>query len=135
MKKSEFVLEEFPEIDYESTEGRAILKWKYMWVDIMIFFYGHTWHPCAYVKVNKIPDDIEYLDVPCHWWITFNNEVKEDSAWNKWRFKPWLWIGWDYAHCDDYMRLLWRWKKWTTNEIMEEIRDVIIRCSKNWLID
>ena len=132
-KKSEYLVPDLPEIDYESTEDRAILRWKYMGEDILIYYYWQTWHPCAYLKVKKIPEDIEMLDVPCNWWITFNNEITEDTKWNWWRFTEWFWIGWDYAHCDDYMRILWRGKKWATEEILKEVEDVILWCKQQWI--
>jgi hypothetical protein len=136
-EKSEYLVLDLPEIDYESTEDRAILRWKYMWEEILIQYYWQTWHPCAYLKVKKIPKDIEMLDVPCNWWITFNNEITEedeDTEWNWWRFTEWLWIGWDYAHCDDYMRILWRGKKWTTEEILKEIEEMIMYCKTKWML-
>jgi len=136
-EKSETLIIDLPEIDYTSTENRAILRWKYMWEDILIYFYGRTWHPCAYLKVHEMPIEIEMMDVPCNWWITFHNEITEDDSvaeWNGWRFTPWLWIGWDYAHCDDYMRILGRWKKWTTKEILKEMEDVILYCKQRWIL-
>lgn len=125
---------DLPKIDYSSTEDWAVLRWKYMWEDILIYYFWETWHPCAYLKVNKIPVDIEMLDVPCHWGITFTKEVEEDDERAKWRFDEWLRIGWDYAHCDDYMRILGRWKKWTTKEILKEMEDVILWCKQMWIL-
>lgn len=133
-KKTEYLVPDLPEIDYESAENRAILRWKYMWEDILIYYYWETWHPCAYLKVKKIPADIEMLDVPCNWGITFNNEITEDTKWNWWRFTEWLWIGRDYAHCDDYMRILGRGKKWTTKEILKEMEDVILWCKQQGIL-
>ena len=54
---------DLPPIDYTSTEDRAILRWKYMGEEILIQYYWQTWHPCAYLKVKKIPEDINYEDV------------------------------------------------------------------------
>ena len=133
-KKSETFVMDLPEIDYSSNEDRAILRGNYMWETILIYYYWESWHPCAYLKVNKIPTDIEMLDVPCHWGITFYNEITEDTEWNRGRFEEWLRIGWDYAHWGDYMRILWSWKKWTTEEILSQIRDVIIWCKTMWMI-
>ena len=133
-EKSETLILDLPEIDYSSTEDRAVLRWKYMWKAILLYFYGKTGHPCAYLKVHQIPADIEMLDVPCNWWITFTKEVEKDEERAKWRFDEWLRIGWDYAHCDDYMRILGRWKKWTTKEILKEMEDVILRCKTRWML-
>ena len=134
-EKSETLILDLPEIDYSSTEDRAVLRWKYMWKAILLYFYGKTGHPCAYLKVHQIPADIEMLDVPCNWWITFTKEVEKDEERAKWRFDEWLRIGWDYAHWGDYFgyfindEILGKGndkaKKWTTDEIIQECLDAI----------
>ena len=111
-----------------------------MWIDILILFYGRSWHPCAYFR---IPDEnhtlkrlvlYEWYDaVPfqcVNWWFTFWKEItKNDHERLEMWFTPWVRIGWDYWHCDDYVSyyaeqwiksLLWN-KKRTTNEILREI--------------
>lgn len=93
-----------------------------------ILSYGT--HPCAYVELppkhpyygKKIE---EYFELPLdvHGGITF----ARDRLWNL--AKDTSIIGWDYAHCEDYMpclkELAPNLKKWTTNEIYEEIEDCI----------
>ena len=135
--------EDMKEIDYDKmykTGNHIVLQWKFMWIDILILFYGRSWHPCAYFR---IPDEnhtlkrlvlYEWYDaVPfqcVNWWFTFWKEItKNDHERLEMWFTPWVRIGWDYWHCDDYVSyyaeqwikcLLWN-KKRTTNEILREI--------------
>lgn len=86
-------------------------------------------HPCAYVNIPKNSKYYKkhYGDIPvdCHGGLTYsddklNVDIKQDSCW---------WIGWDYAHCDDYRPFscisFREGKKWTTGEIFREVKDVI----------
>ena len=123
-----------PEIDYKSSEDRAIVRFNAEGTEALIYYYWETWHPCAYVKVNKWDDDFEGYNVPCHWWITFSEKITDDTKWNKWRFTNGYRIWWDYAHGWDYMKVLWSWKQWTTEEIMEDVIDVITWCKEQWYI-
>jgi hypothetical protein len=136
-EKSEWISMEIPEIDYTSCEDHTILRGMYMWVNILIYYYWHTWHPCAYLKVKWDENSVYYEnDEPCHWWITFSNYVDEDSKRAEWRFDKWFWIGWDYAHGGDYMRILWHEsdKKRTTKEILKEIEEMIVYCKTKWML-
>ena len=94
---------------------------------------GYTWEiinggwlPCAYVK---LPSNHPYcgldcgaMDVVCHGGLSYDQQRKDG-----------FWIGWDYGHCDDYcgtdlmIPKDWRvgGKKWTTQEIIKEIENVI----------
>lgn len=84
-------------------------------------------HPCAYVR---LPEDHYYygksydeIPVDCHGGLSYSYDfievMLERSGW---------WIGWDYAHCGDYIK---NWstsvhrKKWTYSEIFEEVKQVI----------
>ena len=91
-------------------------------------------HPCAYVE-NK--DGYDYGtekgdQVPCHGGVTYGGR----AYWNEEDDKQY--IGWDYAHCDDYSGMYnyeqdpyWQsLKKWTTQEIIDEVVEVI-----DWLCD
>ena len=114
---------------YKSTQEREVLeRGKYKGYEFEIISYGT--HPCAYVCVpvghpfyEKPYDEV---DVDCHWGLTYSQRGTD----GKW------WIGWDYAHCDDYggMSLLYasmgyafddNGKKWTTDEILKEVFEVI----------
>lgn len=93
-------------------------------------------HPCAYIE---IPENHKYyakkyndMDIYCHGGLTFSSAkglgCPDDDFYRKG-----FWIGWDYAHCSDYLgselamsfKLQTYDKKWTTEEIYEEIKDVI----------
>lgn len=93
-------------------------------------------HPTAYIEISKEDklygksyDEIYKMgcDISVNGGLTYsNNELMEIKSEN------WF-IGWDYAHCTDY----YGWeeympesiraygKKWTTEEIIEECKNVI----------
>ena len=91
-------------------------------------------HPCAYVK---LPEGHKYYGlgyddilVDCHGELTYaENYLDVLPARLGW------WIGWDYGHCCDYAGFMkspmWsdvdtgHYKKWTTSEIFEEVKQVI----------
>ena len=97
-------------------------------------------HPCAYICLT--PDDIFYkkdydnIDIYCHGGLSFadnciinileySDKYKCDTlqTFNR----DWI-IGWDYAHYDDYIGYYpnnINVKKWTTQEIKEEVKYVI----------
>lgn len=93
-------------------------------------------HPTAYVGIpkghkffGKFYDDI---NIGCHGGLTF---CGDDFGFNPIKIKDIWWIGWDYAHAGDYMgyhKEETRTKKWTTEEIKEEVMNVIkqLRCKK-----
>lgn len=107
----------------------------------VIVSYGT--HPCAYVeipgghKLYDVSNKDELVDIDCHGGITYvsttglikpNNENHRDGHW----------IGWDYAHACDYIGYLPvdftitnGLKKWTTKEILEEVKDVIEQLIKS----
>ena len=87
-------------------------------------------HPCAYVDVTGT--DLQYkdyndIDIECHFGLTYSREYL-----NGVNRKGWF-IGWDYAHCDDYVgykepffeTMRSKGKRWTTEEIVAECKDVI----------
>lgn len=87
-------------------------------------FDGHKWfitslgtYPCAYVE-SDIPEDLQN-DIDCHGGITFWGngfpEFEDDS----------VYIGWDYAHAWDYSFFNLDGKKWTVEEIKNEIMEVV----------
>lgn len=86
-------------------------------------------HPTAYIDVTNSPLNgcDEDIDISCHGGITWcDNFVKHIDK------KGWF-IGWDYAHYGDYMgygdvlfnNMFQYKKKWTTEEIVEECKNVI----------
>lgn len=86
-------------------------------------------HPTAYIDVTNSPLNgcDENIDISCHGGITWcDNFVKYIDK------KGWF-IGWDYAHYGDYTdygyaavnNMFPNDKKWTTEEIVEECKNVI----------
>ena len=97
------------------------------------FYKGYKYYilnlgsfPTAYVEVPRgHPDwfkDFDEVPILCNWGLTYGRNYLRGFNSGEWT------IGWDYAHCTDYMggdedtRNL---KKWTTREIFEEVKDVI----------
>lgn len=88
-------------------------------------------HPTAYVefKNKKIIDCVENLDAPCNGSITYSGP----AHWNKDDHRKY--IGWDYAHYDDYVCSYIKYpecledendlKKRTIEEIFEEVKKTI----------
>lgn len=88
---------------------------------------------CAYIGVpeNHWLADLEMLEFPCHWGITFRGPGNEVFP------QGWYWYGWDYAHAGDYIELpagleallkkeglqlpFGRGHRWTVDEVEHEI--------------
>lgn len=113
--------------------------------DYQYIILSHGTHPCAYIsipkshkyykkKYKKLPHS---NDVSVHGGITFAEKMllvgkteNDDTVWLKGH-----WIGWDYAHCGDYIGHNFFFdmysifneesKKWTTAEILEDVKSVI----------
>lgn len=96
-------------------------------------------YPCAYIQFPKINSIFSYDDVIIdrdlydnntyvHGGFTFLGELGElNPSFNL----SGLWLGWDYAHSGDYighpisiLKEDWR-KKWTTQEIVEETKNIL----------
>lgn len=87
-------------------------------------------HPTAYIDVTDSPlNGVFYdnIDISCHGDLTYS-----ELTLNTVDKKGWF-IGWDYAHYGDYMdyenatlnNMFLDKKKWTTEEIVEECKNVI----------
>ena len=95
-------------------------------------------HPTAYIEIpknhklfNKTYEDIyNYIDLQVHWGLTYSKDYLYINKNEK--LEGWF-IGWDYAHCEDYMgyeellpeEIRTGGKKWTTKEILEEVKIAI----------
>lgn len=81
-------------------------------------------HPVAYVLLTK-KDKLygnEYeceMKINCHGGLTYADKYFSKSS----KEERWT-IGWDYAHDGDRFGLI-SGKEWTTEEIYEEVKDVI----------
>ena len=103
-------------------------------------------YPVAYVRIPEdspffkcedkdLIDDyfVKYTDeLPCHGGITFTDEYPYCLYNNHGMLKgttdlqPGWYIGWDYSHCNDFHPFIWEdGKKWTTEEVLEEVHNVI----------
>jgi hypothetical protein len=104
-----------------------IAKGNYNGFDYYVLNLGT--HPCAYVDVtdtNFNGKNYHNIDVECHWGLTYSEDFLMTVDKIGW------FIGWDYAHCDDYSGYyteldgsLYHLKRWTTQEIINECRKVI----------
>lgn len=78
-------------------------------------------HPCACVEFHHElkRDSDEWYDTPCHGSITFDDYPHWDEN------DETYYIGWDYGHSEDYGPYNVFGKKWTTKEILENVKEVI----------
>lgn len=98
--------------------------------------------PTAYVEIPKdnkfykihYNDYDDYnLNLNVHGGVTYTHDYliisdePHQTIENSW------FVGWDYMHCDDYMPMYEKWssindiklKRWTTDEIFEEVKSAI----------
>lgn len=96
-------------------------------------------HPCAYINVPKSildkydnPElDYDKWFADCHGGFTYA-DTKAPGVDSE---EKGFWLGWDYAHCDDYTCVASGWgvvfpprdyeKQWTTAEVLENVVDTI----------
>lgn len=84
-------------------------------------------HPCAYIGIPKRHRYYKkdyfreiFYNLPVHWGLTYS-----DIGAHKLMLDKWV-IGWDYGHHVDYIAgVNLNGKKWTTEEILEEVKAVI----------
>lgn len=98
----------------------------YKGIDYYILNMGT--HPCAYIDVTSTPlngVNYENIDLECHGGLTYSREYLATVDKKGW------FIGWDYGHYGDYMKLSCMLpgeldgKQWTTKEILLEVKRVI----------
>ena len=98
-------------------------------------------HPCAYVGIPRDDpsyeedyDDIGKPYFDCNGGITFSGHNRH-CHFTMFNLDIW-WIGWDYAHAGDYLHYPEHFgikssgKKWTLEEIEEEVMKVIEQLKK-----
>ena len=115
------------EMVYSTTRNIEVLdRGTYKDYDYVILSLGT--HPCAYVRIPEhhpyYSEDYNNCDIDCHWGLTYGSPYlrtgngTQESGW---------WIGWDYAHCDDYCGYMTCdcGVKHTTKEIQQECFSVI----------
>ena len=104
-------------------EGDVLERNIYEGYEYAVINYG-TW-PCAYVRIPETHplygENYDSLNIACHGGLTFSGIPKfADDGY---------WIGWDYAHYDDFtgyaLSINDDAKMWTTEEMIDECVDVI----------
>ena len=94
-------------------------------------------YPTAYVDVTNSPLNGVFYDdinISCHGGLTYSEKTLRTVDKKGW------FIGWDYAHYGDYMdygdvffnNMFQYKKKWTTEEIVEECKNVIDQIVANY---
>lgn len=102
---------------YKKNKGYKILDHgEYKGIKYYIINVGGN-HPCAYVSSDI--DLREKEGCPAHWGFNFYYylyQINDTSS---------KYLGWDYAHIGDYTTSIPEGKKWTTEEIFENVKEVI----------
>ena len=121
------------EMIYSTKQKREILSTGYCF-GLLYFILNLGTHPTAYIKLpNNL--EIDEYDIDVHGGITYS----KDYLWINDNEKiDGKFIGWDYAHFEDYggyeeplpKELRSGGKKWTTKEIFEEVRSVCYQIQK-----
>lgn len=89
-------------------------------------------HPCAYIESNiNYYGKRQDFSEPVHWGFTFYDTLlhwkNELPGYDEEKMKKYY-IGWDYGHLSDYATYKnqnFEGKKWTTDEIIEEIKRAV----------
>lgn len=135
------------EMVYSDKRKAKILKHgKYLGFEFYIMNLGT--HPTAYINIPKEHkfygveyEDLDELDIDVHGGLTYSKDTliidfDGENIQNAKEVKGWF-IGWDYAHANDYtgfpLPSIFDFgselfnnidKKWTTEEIFEEVQSV-----------
>ena len=91
------------------------------------------YHPCAYVRTNNNYCVNDQDDSPAHCGFTFYGGLThwreyDPENYDKDFFER-KFIGWDFGHYCDYSPYFDDGKKWTTEEVFENVKEVI-----DWII-
>lgn len=105
---------------YNPEESDILAEGEYKGIPFCIISYGT--HPCAYIASDEYDPDPVTMKIQ---WdkgsvkVTYlEHDYPIGGYWN---------IGWDYAHSGDYFAGFSNphGKKWTTEEILDDVRNVI----------
>jgi hypothetical protein len=101
--------------------AKVLAREHYLGYDFLILSFGT--HPTAYVRLPFghpcIKEKLDDIEIDCHGCLTFigvPTQVEDPLG---------FWIGWDYAHWNDRFLGNPNGKSWTTEEIFEEVKNVI----------
>lgn len=98
-------------------------------------------HPTAYVEIPKnhycYLKQYDSIDIEVHGGLTYSDSYLIIDCGKRDLKNSWF-IGWDYAHCDDYMGFYEEFnddlassqKKWTTKEIQQDVFSVCEQLKK-----
>lgn len=78
-------------------------------------------HPCCYISIPN-GEAINASFLPCHGGVTY---CEDEYPFQEEPTDGFYWIGWDYAHGCDAFGLSFSGKRWTTEELVQECKDVI----------
>ena len=130
-------LKKMKEMVYQKDRKTEILYHGF-YKDYEFYILNLGTHPTAYVNVINnnllVMKDYDEIDIDVHGGLTYSQDclyINDERE----KVKGWF-IGWDYAHYDDYdgyeinlpKELSTYGKKWTTEEIFEDVKDVIDQC-------
>ena len=100
--------------------------------DYQFYILNLGTHPTAYIEIPRnsslFGKEYDSINIEVHGGLTYSDDNLGDIKADSW------FIGWDYAHYGDYMGyesklpLNYRFddnKKWTTEEIFEEVKEAI----------
>ena len=92
-------------------------------------YLGIAWYvnwsgvaPCAYIDVTDTKLTAEMVDKVCHGGVTWN---EDHLPFEKVSSGVSHILGWDYAHCSDWDKFTNSGYKWTTAEIVAEVKQII----------
>lgn len=106
----------------DHSNGKILADGTYNGHEVRAISYGT--HPCCYVKLDKghkyHGKNMFDVNVEAHGGITFSEETSGDDRWSD----GW-WIGWDYAHLGDCFYPIEDGRKYTTEMLVEDIKNVV----------
>ena len=129
------------EMVYTSEHKREVLDTGYFH-GFFYYILNLGTHPTAYIRIPEnhkyYQVDYDEVDVDVHGGLTYGKDYLHIE--NDVKIDGWF-IGWDYGHAGDYMGYyadeifnlaLYKDddKKWTTEEIAKEVRDVCYQLAK-----
>lgn len=117
------------EMKYEK-EGKIELLYKDVYKNYKYYILNLGTHPTAYIEIPKdhkyYKKDYDRIDLNVHGGLTYSDNELMSVKSNSW------FIGWDYAHYNDYCGFYegtdidtTNMKKWTTEEIIEDCKNAI----------